>query len=169
MLTGSTAGMVYLSIIVFVAVTLFQSVNRFFGKEAFIFDSNEGVFIRNGFTVGPLSDIRAVTAQVTASNGQNAIFRLILELPRCETVTIVRTHDIPAEGEFSLSRNGFGNPNKRFAMFTPWLNYKEQNLVPFLPSEIVALRQTILRYTGASAPCPLPPRSGPGQHEDPER
>ena len=134
-------------------VMFFRSVNRFFGKETFIFDRNEGIFIRNGFTVGPLRDIRAVTPQVTASSGQYAMFRLILELPRCETVTIVRTHDVPAAGEFHLSRNVFSDPNKRFAMFTPWLAYDEQNLVPFLPQEIIALREKILQYVGEQAKC----------------
>lgn len=126
-------------------VMLFQSVNRLFGKEAFVFDRNKGVFNRNGFTVGPLREIRAVTAQVTG-NGQYPMFRLILELPRCKTVVIVRTHEIPAEGEFHLSGNFFSNPNKRFAVFEPWMDYDEQNLIPFLPPEIVELRKKILEY-----------------------
>ncbi len=130
-----------------VLVTVLQSVNRLFGRETFVFDRNKGVFIRNGYTVGPLRDIRALTAQITG-NGQYPMFRLILELPRCETVTLVRTHDIPASGEFRLSGNGFGDPNKRFAAFTPWLNYDEQNLVPFLPPEIVELRLRILEFIG---------------------
>jgi len=128
-------------------VMALQSVNRLFGKESFIFDRNEGVFIRNSFTVGPLREVRAVTAQVTGA-GQYPIFRLILELPRCETVTIVRTHDLPADREFHLSGNVFSDPNKRFAMFTPWLDYDEQSLVPFLPPEIVALRQRIIGFIG---------------------
>lgn len=133
-----------------VLVMAFQSINRFFGRETFIFDRNKGVFIRNGYTVGPLRNIRAVTAQVTSNrqNPQYPMFRLILELPRCETVTLVRTHDIPADGEFHLSGNGFSDPNKRFAAITPWLDYNEQNLVPFLPPEIVELRRIILEFIG---------------------
>ena len=152
MLTDPGAGMMILFIILFVLAALFESVNRFFGRETFIFNRNEGVFIRNGFTVGPLRQIRAVTAQVTA-NGQYPMFRLILELPRSETVTIVRTHDIPREGEFRLSGNIFSNLNKRFAAYTPWLNYDEQNLVPFLPPEIMALREKISQYVGTQAAC----------------
>jgi len=142
------AGLIFFLSLPFL-VMVFQSVNRFFGKETFIFDRNEGVFIRNGFMVGPLQEIRAVTAQVTGGmEGQYPVFRLILELPRCQMVTIVRTHDVPAAGEFHLSENGFGDPNKRFAMCTPWLNYDEQKLVPFLPSEIMALRQRLLEFIG---------------------
>ena len=129
-------------------VQLIISVNRFFGKETFIFDRNESVFIRNGFTVGPLSEIRRVTAQVTRGSGQHPTFRLILELPRCQTVTIVRTHDIPDAGEFSLNGNVFSDPNKRFAGFEPWLDYEDQNLVLFLPPEIVELRRIIPSYIG---------------------
>ena len=137
-----------------IVAMVFQSVNRLFGKETFVFDRNQGVFIRNGYTVGPLRNIRAVTAQITGgAQGQYPMFRLILELPRCETVTIVRTHDIPNEREFRLSGNGFSDPNKRFAMFTPWLDYDEQNLVPFLPQEIVELREKILQYVGEQAKC----------------
>ena len=128
-------------------IMLAQSVNRLFGKETFVFDRNEGVFIRNGFKMGPLREIRAVTAQVTG-HGQYPIFRLILELPRCEMVTIVRTQDIPADGEFHLSGNVFSNPDKRFAMFMPWLDYDKQNLVPFLPPEIVELRRVIREFIG---------------------
>ena len=58
-------------------IMLLQSANRFFGKETFIFDRNEEVFIRNGFIVGPLWDIPGVTAQVTGA-GQYPMFRLIL-------------------------------------------------------------------------------------------
>jgi hypothetical protein len=141
------AGLIFFLSLPFLIV-LAQSVNRLFGREAFVFDRNEGVFIRNGYTVGPRRDIRAVRAQVTDGGGQYPVFRLILEMPRCETVTLMSTHDIMASGGFHLSGNGFGDPNKRFAAFTPWLNYDEQNLVPFLPPEIVELRLRILEFIG---------------------
>ena len=137
-------------------VMLAQSVNRLFGRETFVFDRNADVFIRNGFTVGPLHEIRALTPQVSTSDGRNVMFRLLLELPYGETVPIVRTHDIPAEGEFRLSGNGFGDPNTRFPAGSPWLNYEEQNLVPFLPQEITDLRRKILEYAGDVRPVPHP-------------
>lgn len=136
------------------AVMVFQSVNRLFGKETFLFDKNQGVFIRNGFTVGPLHEIRAVTPQVSTSNGRNVMFRLLVELPYCETVPIVRTHDIPADGEFRLNGRGFGDPNTRFPAGTLCLNYEEQNVVPFLPQEITDLRRKILEYVGEARPVP---------------
>ena len=142
------AGLVFFLSLPFL-IALAQSVNRLFGKDRFVFDRNEGVFIRNGYTVGPLRDIRAVTAQV--GNSQYATFRLILELPRCQTVTIVRTHDIPAEGEFHLSGNIFSNSYQRFPTLEPWLDYEEQNLIPFLPPEIVELRRIILEFIGTPA------------------
>ena len=156
MLTGSNAGVVIIFSTLFLSIGLFHAVNRFFGKETFVFDTNEDVFIRNGVRGGPLSDIRAVTAQVTSNDGQTPMFRLILELPRCETVTIVRTHEIASEGEFHLSGNGFSDPDQRFAICTPWLNYEEQRLVPFLPPEITDLRGKILEYVGDARPVPHP-------------
>ncbi len=131
-------------------VMVLQSANRLFGRETFVFDRNEGVFIRNGYTVGPLRDIRAVTAQVRG-NGQYPMFQLILELPRCEEVTLVRTHDIPANGEFRLGASFFTNPDKTFSICNPWLDYDEQNLVPFLPPEIVELRRKITEFIGETA------------------
>lgn len=155
-LTGSNVGVITIFGILFVSFALFHAVNRFFGRETFVFDTSEDVFIRNGFRVGPLSDIRAVTAQVTSNDGQTPMFRLILELPRCETVTIVRTHEVVAEGEFHLSGDGFSDPNKKFAVCTPWLNYEEQRLVPFLPQEITDLRRKILESVGEARPAPHP-------------
>lgn len=125
---------------------LLRSINRLFGKEVFIFDGNTGVFVRNGYTVGPLREIRNVTAQVTRGEGQNPMFRLVLELPRCQTVPIITTHYLRGNGDLSLSRNGFSDPNKKFAVFEPWLDCNEQDLIPFIPPEIVELRQKILSY-----------------------
>lgn len=142
--SGSPVGPIVFLCFPFV-VMVFQSVNRLFGRETFVFDRNKGVFIRNGYTVGSLRQIRKVTAQVTGA-GQYPMFRLILELLRCETVTIIRTEDLPADGGFRLSGNVFSNPDKRFAMFMPWLDYDEQNLVPFLPPEIVELQQRIREF-----------------------
>jgi len=123
-----------------------RSINRFFGKEIFIFDTNGGVFIRNGFTVGSLEEIRKVTAQVTRGLGQNPMFRHVLELPRCQTVVIATTHYVKGFGEFTLNENGFSDPSKRFAVFEDWTDYDQQNLVPFLPPEIIELQQKILSY-----------------------
>ena len=89
---------------------LIQSINRFFGRETFVFDKNKGSFIRNGFTVCSLREIQAVTAQVTNNGGQYPIFRLILELPQCQIVTLVKTHDVAGIGEFHLSRSAYSGP-----------------------------------------------------------
>lgn len=126
---------------------LARSVNRFFGKETFIFDKNKGVFIRNGTVVSALKDIRSIKAQVTRGEGQNPTFRLVVELPG-QTVPLVTTNYVPAPGDFSLSGNGFGDPNKRFAICEPWLDYGEQSLIPFLPPEIVEFRRTVSAYFG---------------------
>ena len=154
MLTVSGGGMVIIFGILFVSAALFRAVNRFFGKETFIFDRNKGVFICNGSTVGPLYDILAATAQVSTRDGRNVMFRLLLELPYGEMVSIVRTHDIPAGGEFRLGRDGLGDPNTRFPAGSPWLNYEEQSMVPFLPQEITELRRKILEFIGEARPAP---------------
>ena len=125
---------------------LLRTVNQFWSRETFAFDKNEGIFIRNGRTVGPLSEIRHITAQVTLGSNQNPKFRLVLELPRCQTVTIVETHHLYRSGDFRLSRNVFSDPNERFAVFTPWLDCDKQRLVPFVPPEIMELQQRLSKY-----------------------
>ncbi len=127
---------------------LFRALNSLFGKETFVFDKNQDAFIRNGFNVGPLSDIRAVKPQVTHGSEQNPRFRLVLEMRYHLPFTLVITHYFAAPGDFQLSQNGFGDPNKKFAEFEPWTDCDKQRLIPFVPPEIVDLQRKIADYIG---------------------
>lgn len=127
---------------------LLRALNSLFGKETFVFDKNQDAFIRNGFNIGPLGDIRAVKPQVTHGSEQNPRFRLVLDMRYHLPFTLVITHYFAAAGDFQLSRNGFGDPNKKFAEFEPWADCDKQNLIPFVPPEITNLQQKIESFVG---------------------
>lgn len=128
--------------------TLLRALNSLFGKETFVFDKNQDAFIRNSFNVGPLGDIRMVKPQVTHGSGQNPRFRLVLEMRYHLPFTLAITHYFAAPGDFLLSRNGFDDPNTRFAYFEPWTDCDKQNLVPFVPPEITDLQRKIESFVG---------------------
>ncbi len=127
---------------------LFRALNSLFGKETFAFDKNQDAFIRNGFNVGPLSDIRAVKPQVTHGSEQNPQFRLVLDMRYHLPFTLAITHYFAAPGDFQLSRNGFDDPNKKFAVFEPWTDCDKQDLIPFVPPEITDLQRKIESFVG---------------------
>ena len=131
---------------------LFRTINQLWSRETFVFDRNADTFIRNGRIVCSLRDIRLIAAQVTRGEAQNPKFRVLLELPRCQEVSIAETYSLYRRGDFSLSRNDFDDPNERFAVFTPWLDCDKQRLVPFVPPEIEELRRKISAFVAESAP-----------------
>lgn len=129
---------------------LIRALNSLLGKETFVFDKNQDAFIRNGFHVGPLGDIRAVKPQVTHGSEQTPRFRLVLEM-RCHLpFTLVITHYFAAPGNFQLSQNGFSDPNKKFVEFEPWMDCDKQSLIPFVPPEMADLQRKIASFVGVA-------------------
>lgn len=123
-----------------------RSINRMFGRRTCVLDKNRDALIYNGFTVGPLQEIRAVKAQVKNGAGKNPMFRLVLEMQHGLTLILVESYYFQAPGDFLLGRNPFGDPNKRFASFQNWLDCDRQDLVPFVLPEIADLRQQITNF-----------------------
>lgn len=123
-----------------------RSINRMFGKRTCLLDKNRDLLIYNGFTVGPLQEIRAVKAQVKNGAGKNPMFRLVLELRRGLTLILIESYYLQVPGDFLLGRNPFGGPNTRFAVFQDWLDCDRQNLVPFVLPEVAELQLKIKSF-----------------------